>query len=116
VRKEMTAAAWSRNPKCQKTSQSGHRATFQRLFVTPPPWECPLYESRFTARIRRYKDTHVPHRFGPLQAKGVDQGRERGRLLPSAWVIEEESRERLAPILQDADELSARQLRFDTLI
>jgi len=52
----------------------------------------------------------------PLQPKRTDQGRKRGRLLPTARVIKEESGERLAPILQDADEVTAFELRLYALI
>lgn len=44
------------------------------------------------------------------------QSRRCGRLLPAAGVIEEESGERLAPILQHADEFPGFELRFYSLI
>ena len=48
----------------------------------------------------------------PLQPKRIDQRGQRGRLLLSARVIEKESGERLAPVIQYADEFSAFELRF----
>ena len=44
-------------------------------------------------RSQRFADTW-------LQPKGVDQRGQRGWLLPATWIVEEESRKRLAPVLQ----------------
>ncbi|HLJ12907.1 MAG TPA: hypothetical protein VKV15_00305 [Bryobacteraceae bacterium] len=46
----------------------------------------------------------------------LEESGKRGRLLSPAWVIEEESGKWLAPCLQEADELAARELLFYTLI
>jgi hypothetical protein len=51
-----------------------------------------------------------------VTVEGVDQSGERGWLLTPTRVVEKETRERLAPILQHADELSARELRGYALI
>ena len=53
---------------------------------------------------------------GQLVSKCIDQSRKRGWLLSAARVIEEESWERLAPILQHADEFPPVELGFDALV
>jgi hypothetical protein len=45
-----------------------------------------------------------------LRPESIDQSSKRRRLLTPAWVVEEESGERLAPILQYANELRAREM------
>ena len=51
-----------------------------------------------------------------LDAESINQSSECRRLLPSARVIKEESGERLTPILQNADELPAFELRLYALV
>ena len=54
--------------------------------------------------------------FKRLQPENVDERRKRRRLLSSARIVEEESGEGLAPILQHADEFTAFEFRRDPLI
>ena len=50
------------------------------------------------------------------QPQRMDQRRKRRRLLPSARVVEEESGERLAPVLQHADERAAREMLSNLIL
>ena len=50
----------------------------------------------------------------PPEAKGVDHGRERG-LQQSARVVEEESGERVTPILQPSNEFAACEMRSNAM-
>jgi hypothetical protein len=51
-----------------------------------------------------------------LESKRIDQWRQRRRLLSSAGVVEEEARKRRAPILQHADQRTARKVFGDSLL
>ena|SRR5947209_925791 len=51
-----------------------------------------------------------------LHPEGIDQSRKRRRLLSPARIIKKESRERLAPVLQHAYELAAREMMRNLIL
>src|SRR5205823_9753769 len=53
---------------------------------------------------------------GRLQAKCVDKSRKRGGLLPPTRVVEKEAGERRAPIFEDPDKCSTRDVRRGAIV
>jgi hypothetical protein len=45
-----------------------------------------------------------------VESKRIDQSRQRRGLLPATWIVQKEPRKRRTPILQHADQCSAREV------